>query len=59
MRTGKDFKDGRFDETATPILQVMPWPVYGHMSRCELRAIYTFLQSIPPHNANGCTPGGE
>jgi hypothetical protein len=59
MRHGKDFKDGRFDNTETPILQVMPWPVYRHMTRCDLRAIYAFLRTIPPHNNNGCTPGGE
>ena len=59
MRQGVDFKDGRFDPPGTPILQVMPWPVYGNMTRCELQAIYAFLQTIPPHNANRCTPGGE
>ena len=31
----------------TPILQVMPWPVYGKMSDRELAAIYEFLKAIP------------
>jgi hypothetical protein len=58
MRKGVDLKDGRFDQPGTPILQVMPWPVYGNMNRCDLLAVYEFLQAIPPHNNQGCTPGG-
>ena len=42
MRTGKDFAG-----PATPILQVMPWPVYGKMSDRELEAIYEYLRAIP------------
>ena len=42
MHTGRDFFGG-----ATPILQVMPWPVYGKMSDRELEAIYEFLRAIP------------
>jgi hypothetical protein len=38
MRTGRD--DGR-------ILQVMPWNVYGNMTRFDLRAIYEYLSAIP------------
>jgi hypothetical protein len=38
MRTGRD--DGR-------ILQVMPWNVYGKMTRFDLRAIYEYLSAIP------------
>ena len=30
-----------------PLLQVMPWPVYGKMSDRELEAIYEFLRAIP------------
>jgi hypothetical protein len=58
MRTGVDLKDGRTGPPNTPILQVMPWPVYGNMSRCDLLAIYEFLKAIPPHDNQGCTPGG-
>lgn len=53
MRTGKDFRtDG------TPILQVMPWPVYGKMSDHELEAVYEFLRAIPMINPRPafCTP---
>jgi hypothetical protein len=45
MREGTDFAGG-----ATPILQVMPWPVYGKMSDRELEAIYEFLRAIPTIN---------
>jgi hypothetical protein len=43
MREGTDF--GASQET--PILQVMPWPVYGKMSDHELEAIYEYLRAIP------------
>ena len=42
IRHGKDFRTD-----ATPILQVMPWPVYGKMSDREIEAIYEFLRAIP------------
>jgi hypothetical protein len=45
MHHGTDFAGG-----ATPILQVMPWPVYGKMSDRELAAIYEFLRAIPSIN---------
>jgi hypothetical protein len=38
LRTGQD--DGE-------ILQVMPWNVYGKMTRFDLRAIYEYLSAIP------------
>jgi hypothetical protein len=47
MREGTDF---RSPPDATPILQVMPWPVYGKMSDRELEAIYEFLKAIPTIN---------
>ncbi|HSK76139.1 MAG TPA: cytochrome C [Thermoanaerobaculia bacterium] len=40
MRTGHDPDDGH-------ILQVMPWPVYGKMTRRDLRAVYEYLSAIP------------
>lgn len=46
MRTGIDPEDGER-------LQVMPWPVYGKMTSCDLAAIYEFLSAVPPQ---GCTP---
>jgi hypothetical protein len=45
MRTGKDFR-----EDGTPILQVMPWPVFSKMSDRELEAIYEYLRAIPMIN---------
>ena len=45
MHLGTDFKNGPPDNI--PILQVMPWPVYGKMSDRELQAIYEYLRAIP------------
>jgi hypothetical protein len=45
LRKGTDFKN-RHPEIS-PLLQVMPWPVYGKMSTLDLRAIYEFLRAIP------------
>jgi hypothetical protein len=53
-----DLKDGQSGPPDTPILQVMPWPIYGKMTDCYLRAIYEFLRAIAPHDDAGCTPGG-
>jgi hypothetical protein len=44
LRHGTDFKHLHPD---TPLLQVMPWPVYGKMSSLDLSAIYEFLRAIP------------
>lgn len=41
MRTGRDPHEG------DRILQVMPWPVFGKMTDRDLRAVYTYLQTIP------------
>ena len=56
MRTGIDLKDDLLPPGNTSILQVMPWPVYSMMTRCDLRAIYEYLRAIPPHE--GCVPAG-
>ena len=45
MHKGTDFKNGPPDNV--PILQIMPWPVYGQMSDRELQAIYEYLRAIP------------
>ncbi len=42
MRHGTDFRGG-----ATPVLQVMPWPVYGKMVDRDLEAVYEYLKAIP------------
>jgi hypothetical protein len=33
------------------LLQVMPWPVYGKMTRRDLRAVYAYLSAIPSCDA--------
>ena len=55
MRKGTDFRTPADD---TPILQVMPWPVYGKMSDHELEAVYEYLRAIPTINPRPafCTP---
>jgi hypothetical protein len=45
LRHGTDFKN-RHPEIS-PLLQVMPWPVYGQMTEQDLRAVYEFLRAIP------------
>jgi hypothetical protein len=45
LRTGKDLKN-RHPEIS-PLLQVMPWPVYGKMTNLDLLAVYEFLRAIP------------
>ena len=46
LRTGREADGG--------ILQVMPWNVYGKLTRLDLRAIYEYLSAIPslPDNPN-------
>jgi hypothetical protein len=45
MRTGVDLKN-RHPEIS-PLLQVMPWPVYGKMLERDLEAVYEYLRAIP------------
>jgi hypothetical protein len=47
LRTGHD-------PNTVPLLQVMPWPVYGNMLDHDIRAIYEYLRAIPslPDNPN-------
>jgi hypothetical protein len=42
MREGKHMGAGR------PILPPMPWPAYSQMTDDDLRAVWQYLQSIPP-----------
>jgi hypothetical protein len=39
-----------------PLLQVMPWPIYGEMKTSDLRAIYEYLKAIP--HAEPCATVG-
>ena len=41
------------------ILQVMPWPVFRHMTDRDLRAIYEFLSAIPPAQPGVCVAPGQ
>lgn len=42
MRFGKD------PDRPSRLLQVMPWPLYRHMTDSDIRAIYEYLRAIPP-----------
>jgi hypothetical protein len=55
LRTGVDSKNGH--PMISPLLQVMPWPVYGNMTDRDLKAVYEYLRSIPcVGTAARCTP---
>jgi hypothetical protein len=45
IRTGIDLKQAHPE--ISPLLQVMPWPVYRSMTDRDLRAIYEYLRAIP------------
>jgi len=45
MRTGIDLKE--LHPEISPLLQVMPWPVYQGMTERDLRAVYEYLRAIP------------
>lgn len=45
IRTGEDIH--QHHPEVSPLLQVMPWPVYRNMSNRDLQAIYLYLSVIP------------
>ena len=45
LRRGTDLKN-RHPEIS-PLLQVMPWPVYGNMTDRDLESVYEYLRAIP------------
>jgi mono/diheme cytochrome c family protein len=56
LRTGKHWGQSR------PILPPMPWFNYGKMTDDDLKAVFAYLQSIPPVHNNvplPLPPGGE
>jgi len=54
MRTGKDF-DLKHPQIS-PLLQVMPWPVFQNLTDRDLQAIYEYLSAIPaPKPGANCT----
>lgn len=44
---GVDHRCAPEDPPPCPLLQIMPWPVFGQMSDHDVRAIYEFLSAIP------------
>jgi hypothetical protein len=56
LRTGKDMGEGR------DILPPMPWDLIGQMTDADLKAVFAYLQSLPPiENAvpDPISPTGE
>jgi hypothetical protein len=53
LRKGTDFKN-RHPEIS-PLLQVMPWPVYGKLSTDDIKAVYEYLRAIPCVGTARCT----
>jgi hypothetical protein len=48
MRRGIDQKKAH--QQLSPLLQVMPWPVYQDMTERNLRATYEYFRAIPHAN---------
>ncbi len=46
LRTGKHLGNA----TDRDILPPMPWPIIGLMTEADLKAVYAYLQSLPPIN---------
>ena len=46
LRTGKH----RGEANGRPILPPMPWPMYKDLTDGDLRAMFAYLQSLPPIN---------
>lgn len=45
LRTGEDLQ--KLHPQISPLLQVMPWPVYSKMTDRDIQAIYLYLSAIP------------
>lgn len=41
-------RNGKHAGVGRPLLPPMPWMGYAHMSDAELRAVFAYLQSLPP-----------
>jgi hypothetical protein len=57
MRTGEDLDQDH--PAISPLLQVMPWPVFRHMTDTDLSAIYAYLSAIPHAEPGSCAGAGE
>jgi len=47
MRTGIDLDQAH--PQYGPLLQVMPWPAFRHLTDEDIRAIYEYLSALPPN----------
>jgi hypothetical protein len=47
IRTGVDMHDATSPVPGTPLLQVMPWPEFRHLTDFDLRSIYEYLRRVP------------
>jgi hypothetical protein len=56
LRTGVDLDHAH--PQFGPLLQVMPWPTYSHMTNRDIDAIYEYLRSIP-HAEPGTVAAGS
>lgn len=50
---------GHDPEDPSRILQVMPWPVFRHLTDHDLRAIYSYLSAIPHAEPGQCAFPGQ
>jgi hypothetical protein len=55
IRTGHDPDNPNMNA----LLQVMPWPIFRHMTGRDLDAIYSFLSAIPRAQPGTCSGAGE
>jgi hypothetical protein len=44
----KAIKEGKHLGVGRPINPPMPWPAYRHATEEDLKAVYTYLKSVPP-----------
>ena len=47
LRTGEDLKSPFNPPFDNGLLQVMPWPEYGKMTKRDIKAVYEYLKAIP------------
>jgi len=57
LRNGTDFENQH--PQFGPLLQVMPWPIFGNMTDHDIQAIYEYLRSIPHAEPGQCSQAGE
>ena len=57
LRNGTDFENQH--PQFGPLLQVMPWPIFGNMTDHDIQAVYEYLRSIPHAEPGQCSQAGE